>query len=58
MTNFQFFSLQTLSVLNPFRTTDAYILQDADLAGPLVFCIAFGAFLLLVSVSDLLLFSY
>lgn len=38
---------KTLSVLNPLRSTDAYILQDADLAGPLVFCIAFGAFLLL-----------
>jgi hypothetical protein len=38
---------KTLSVLNPFRNTDAYILQDTDLAGPLVFCIAFGAFLLL-----------
>jgi hypothetical protein len=41
--------LQTLAVLNPFRTTDASILQDSDLAGPLVFCLAFGAFLLLVS---------
>jgi len=41
--------LQTLAVLNPFRTTDASILQDTDLAGPLVFCLAFGAFLLLVS---------
>ncbi|XP_068085236.1 protein YIPF5 [Anabrus simplex] len=37
----------TLAVLNPFRTTDANILQDTDLAGPLVFCLAFGAFLLL-----------
>jgi hypothetical protein len=41
--------LQTLAVLNPFRTTDASILQDSDLAGPLVFCLALGAFLLLVS---------
>ena len=41
--------LQTLAVLNPFRTTDASILQDTDLAGPLVFCLAFGGFLLLVS---------
>ncbi|XP_063240875.1 protein YIPF5-like [Bacillus rossius redtenbacheri] len=38
---------QTLSVLNPFRTTDAAILQDTDLAGPLVFGLALGAFLLL-----------
>ncbi|KAF4527666.1 hypothetical protein B566_EDAN010891 [Ephemera danica] len=38
---------KTLSVLNPFRETDASILQDTDMAGPLVFCLAFGAFLLL-----------
>lgn len=40
---------QTLSVLNPFRTTDQTILQDTDLAGPLVFCLTLGSFLLLVS---------
>ncbi|XP_075226063.1 yip1 domain-containing 1 [Lycorma delicatula] len=39
--------MHTLSVLNPFRTTDASILQDTDMAGPLVFCFAFGGFLLL-----------
>ena len=33
--------------MNPFRRTDAEILQDTDLAGPLVFCLAFGGFLLL-----------
>jgi hypothetical protein len=44
--------LQTLAVLNPFRTTDASILQDTDLAGPLVFCLALGAFLLLVSIHN------
>ncbi|XP_031624680.1 protein YIPF5 [Contarinia nasturtii] len=38
---------KTLSVLNPLRTTDQTILQDTDLAGPLVFCLAFGSFLLL-----------
>ena len=38
---------KTLAVLNPFRNTDAEILQDADLAGPLVFCFLFGSFLLL-----------
>jgi hypothetical protein len=41
--------LQTLSVLNPFRATDKTIFEDTDLAGPLVFCLAFGGFLLLVS---------
>ncbi|KAF5308820.1 hypothetical protein FQR65_LT00520 [Abscondita terminalis] len=38
---------QTLTVLNPFHTPDAAAVQDTDLAGPLVFCMAFGAFLLL-----------
>jgi hypothetical protein len=38
-------------VLNPFRTTDKSIFEDTDLAGPLVFCLAFGGFLLLVSLS-------
>ncbi|XP_043194887.1 protein YIPF5-like, partial [Amphibalanus amphitrite] len=41
---------KTLSALNPFRQTNAEILQDTDLAGPLAFCLAFGGFLLLVSV--------
>jgi len=38
---------KTLAVLNPFRVTDAAILQDTDLAGPLAFILAFGGFLLL-----------
>jgi len=38
---------KTLSALNPFRETDAAILQDTDLAGPLMFCLAFGGLLLL-----------
>lgn len=48
-------TLQTLSVLNPFRTTEQSILQDTDMAGPLVFCLALGGFLLLVSAILLLL---
>ena len=40
---------KTLTVLNPFRSganrTD--VANDADLAGPLVFCLAFGSLLLL-----------
>lgn len=40
---------QTLAVLNPLRETDAAILQDTDLAGPLVFVLAFGGSLLLVN---------
>lgn len=38
---------KTLAVLNPFRITNANILQDTDLAGPLVFCLALGGLLLL-----------
>ncbi|XP_059471497.1 protein YIPF5 [Neocloeon triangulifer] len=38
---------KTLSVLNPFRATESSVLQDTDMAGPLVFCLAFGSFLLL-----------
>lgn len=44
-----FFLFQTLVVLNPLRTTDKTIFEDTDMAGPLVFCLAFGGFLLLVS---------
>lgn len=44
-----FIHLQTLSVLNPFRTPEKSIFEDTDMAGPLVFCLAFGGFLLLVS---------
>jgi len=39
---------KTMSVLNPLRNTEASILQDTDLAGPVVFCVLFG-FLLLLS---------
>ncbi|XP_017773325.1 PREDICTED: protein YIPF5-like [Nicrophorus vespilloides] len=39
--------LDTLTVLNPFRTPEAAAVQDTDFAGPLVFCLTFGAFLLL-----------
>jgi len=46
---------KTLSVLNPFRTTEPAMLQDADMAGPLVFCLTLGAFLLL---SGKVTFSY
>lgn len=45
--NFEHILQKTVAVLNPLKRTDASILQDADLAGPLVFGLAFGAFLLL-----------
>lgn len=38
---------KTLAVLNPLRRTDLHIVRDADLAGPLCFCLALGALLLL-----------
>jgi len=46
---------KTLAVLNPMRGTEQQILQDTDMAGPLVFCLALGGFLLL---SGKVTFSY
>lgn len=37
---------KTLTVLNPMRSTRSDVAGDADLAGPLVFCCAFGGLLL------------
>ncbi|BHF66439.1 Protein yipf5 [Sparganum proliferum] len=37
----------TLNVLNPLRECPIEVLQDTDLAGPLVFCLIFGGTLLL-----------
>lgn len=45
--NFEHIWLKTLSVLNPFKLTDSHIMDDTDLTGPLLFCLAFGGFLLL-----------
>jgi len=45
--NFDHIIQKTWAVLNPFQDTDASILQDTDLAGPLVFCLSFGGLLLL-----------
>ena len=33
--------------MNPFKATDSHIMDDTDLAGPLLFCLAFGGLLLL-----------
>lgn len=44
--NFDQIVQKTYAVLNPFRKPDPTILHDSDLAGPLVFCLAFGCFLL------------
>ena len=45
--NFDHIRQKTLAVLNPIGATSADIITDQDLAGPLVFCLLFGASLLL-----------
>lgn len=47
--NFNHISAKSLTVLNPLRPVDARIMDDADLAGPIIFCFCFALFLLLVS---------
>merc|ERR1719384_1622412 len=37
---------KTLTVLNPFRATDASVAGDSDLAGPIVFAVTFGSFIM------------
>lgn len=46
--NFDHILQKSLTVLNPLRSVDPHIMDDADLAGPLVFCFVFASFLLLV----------
>lgn len=45
--NFLHIKNKGMVVLNPFKTIDKHIMDDADLAGPLIFCFLFGGFLLL-----------
>ncbi|KAL3075365.1 hypothetical protein niasHS_014531 [Heterodera schachtii] len=45
--NFQHIWLKTMAVLNPLGIASAEVIADQDLAGPLVFCLLFGASLLL-----------
>lgn len=45
--NFDHITQKTMAVLNPMKATEFSIMQDTDLAGPLVFCLAFGGSLLL-----------
>lgn len=49
--NFGHIWLKTLTVLNPMARIDNHIMDDSDLAGPVLFCGLFGTFLLLVSIS-------
>ncbi|KAI5475776.1 Yip1 domain family, member 5 [Pseudohyphozyma bogoriensis] len=44
--NFDHILQKSLTVLNPLSTVDAHIMDDADLAGPLVFCFVFATILL------------
>ncbi|KAI0762083.1 Yip1-domain-containing protein, partial [Trametes elegans] len=44
--NFSHIRAKSLAVLNPLRRVDEHIMDDADLAGPLLFVFCFGTFLL------------
>ncbi|KAL0956540.1 hypothetical protein HGRIS_002681 [Hohenbuehelia grisea] len=44
--NFYHIRAKSLTVLNPLRRVDEHIMDDADLAGPLLFLFCFGTFLL------------
>lgn len=46
--NFEHIKTKSWTVLNPLRRPDQHIMDDADLAGPILFCFCFGMFLLLV----------
>jgi hypothetical protein len=46
--NFQHIRDKTLAVLNIARPVSSNLMDDTDLAGPLVFCLLFGSFLLMV----------
>ena len=46
--NFSHIRAKSLAVLNPLRHVDEHIMDDADLAGPLLFVFCFGTFLLFV----------
>lgn len=49
--NFEHIKSKSLAALNPFARPDQHIMDDADLAGPLIFCFCFGMFLLFASPS-------
>lgn len=48
--NFSHIGAKSMTVLNPFRRVNEHIVDDADLAGPLIFCFCFATFLLFVRV--------
>ena len=46
--NFDHIWQKTLTVLNPMKPADGSIMNETDLTGPILFCVALGATLLLV----------
>jgi len=52
--NFGAIGAKTGAVLMLHKPVDAIVLRDADLAGPLVFCVVLGLCLLLVSLNPLI----
>ncbi|KZF22899.1 Yip1-domain-containing protein [Xylona heveae TC161] len=44
--NFEHIKFKTLTVLNPLARIDQHIMDDSDLAGPMLFFLLFGTFLL------------
>ncbi|KAH8666489.1 hypothetical protein BX600DRAFT_549561 [Xylariales sp. PMI_506] len=44
--NFDHIQKKTLAVLNPFARIDQHLMDDSDLAGPILFFVLFGFFLL------------
>uniref|UniRef100_A0A8C2QW11 Yip1 domain family member 7 n=1 Tax=Capra hircus TaxID=9925 RepID=A0A8C2QW11_CAPHI len=47
--NFDHIWQKTLTVLNPMKPADGSIMNETDLTGPILFCVALGATLLLLS---------
>ena len=46
--NFSHIRIKSMTVLNPLQKIDEHIMDDADMAGPIIFCFSFATFLLLV----------
>ncbi|RKP39061.1 hypothetical protein BJ085DRAFT_21079, partial [Dimargaris cristalligena] len=44
--NFGHIATKSLTVLNPARAVPKDLMDDADMSGPLIFCLLFGTFLL------------
>lgn len=47
--NFSLIANKTKIVLNPFKSFERQLVEDDDLAGPIIFYMLFGLFLLLVN---------